>query len=102
MLPGAAVQTANGALSRVEQTKRFAILPVSWEPGGDQVTPTINSSARPSRPYTPNVIESLYAGACEAAQAGGADPGGHAGPQEPRQNCPPPAAAHTQRANQLA
>ena len=39
MLPGAAVQTANGALSRVEQTKRFAILPVSWEPGGDQVTP---------------------------------------------------------------
>ena len=41
MLLGAAVQTANGALSRVEQTKRFAILPVSWEPGGDQVTPTI-------------------------------------------------------------
>jgi hypothetical protein len=41
MLPGAAAQTANGALSRVEQTKRFAILPVSWEPGGDQVTPTI-------------------------------------------------------------
>ena len=41
MLPGAAVQTANGVLSRVEQTKRFAILPVSWEPGGDQVTPTI-------------------------------------------------------------
>ena len=41
MLPGAAVQTANGALSLVEQTKRFAILPVSWEPGGDQVTPTI-------------------------------------------------------------
>ena len=40
MLPGAAVQTANGVLSRVEQTKRFAILPVSWEPG-DQVTPTI-------------------------------------------------------------
>jgi len=40
-LPGAAVQTANGALCRVEQTKRFAILPVSWEPGGDQVTPTI-------------------------------------------------------------
>jgi hypothetical protein len=102
MLPGAVVQTANGALSRVEQTRRFAILPVSWEPGGDQVTPTINSSARPSRPYTPNVIESLYAGACEAAQAGGADPGGHASPQEPRQNCPPPAAAYTQRANQLA
>ena len=39
--PGAAAQTANGALSRVEQTRRFAILPVSWEPGGDQVTPTV-------------------------------------------------------------
>ena len=25
----------------VEQTRHFAILPVSWEPGGDQVTPTI-------------------------------------------------------------
>ena len=41
MLPGAAVHTANGARSRVEQTKRSAILPVSREPGGDQVTPTI-------------------------------------------------------------
>ena len=54
MLPGAAVQTANGALSRVEQTKRFAILPVSWEPGGDQVTPTIKlkrqAIAGPIRP----------------------------------------------------
>ena len=50
-------------------------------------------------PYTPNVIESLHAGACEAAHAGGADPGGHASPQEPRQNRPPPAAAHTQPAS---
>src|SRR5215468_11904713 len=41
MLPGAAAQTANGALPRVEQTKRFAISPVSWQPRGDQVTPTI-------------------------------------------------------------
>jgi hypothetical protein len=39
MLLGAAVQTANGALSHVEQIKRFAILPVSREPGGDEVTP---------------------------------------------------------------
>ena len=50
-------------------------------------------------PDTPNVIESLHAGACEAAHAGGADPGGHASPQEPRQNRPPPAAAHTQPAS---
>jgi long-subunit acyl-CoA synthetase (AMP-forming) len=39
MLLGAAAQTANGAPSRVEQIKRFAILPVSWEPHGDEVTP---------------------------------------------------------------
>jgi len=50
-------------------------------------------------PYTPHVIGSLHAGACEAAHAGGADPGGHASPQEPRQNRPPPAAAHTQPAS---
>jgi hypothetical protein len=39
MPPGAAAQTASGAPSRGEQTKRFAIWPVSCEPGGDQVTP---------------------------------------------------------------
>ena len=38
---GAAVQTANGKLSRVEQIKRFAILPVSWDPGSDEITPTM-------------------------------------------------------------
>ena len=102
MLPGAAVQTANGALSRVKQTKRPAILPVSWEPGGDQVTPTIKLKRQAIAARYAQRHRGLYAGACEAAQAGGADPGGHASPQEPRQNCPPPAAAHTQRANQLA
>ena len=52
--PGAAVQTANGALSRAEQTKRSAIVPVSREPGGDQVTPTVKlkrqAIAGPIRP----------------------------------------------------
>ena len=53
MVLGAAVQTANDALSRVEQIKRFAILPVSWEPGGDQVTPTIK--------LTRQAIAAIYA-----------------------------------------
>jgi hypothetical protein len=88
MLPGAAAQTASRALSPGEQIKRSAILPVSREPGGDEVTPAINSNARPPRPDTPNVIESPYARAGGAAQAGGADSGGHASPQGPRQNCP--------------
>src|SRR5215467_163000 len=35
----AAVDTAK--LSRVEQIKRFAIVPGYWEPGGDEITPTM-------------------------------------------------------------
>src|SRR5207249_6413668 len=35
MLPGAAAQTASGALSRVEQIKRFAIAG-AWEPASDE------------------------------------------------------------------
>jgi len=57
-------------------------------PAAIRSPPPEDSSAKPSRPDTPNVIESPYAEACEAAPAGGADPGGHASPQEPRQNRP--------------
>ena len=103
MLPGAAVQTANGALSRVEQTKRFAILPVSWEPRRRSGHPHHKTQApghrgqiRPtsSSPRTPEPAR--------RRKPAELTPVGHATPQEPRQNCPPPAAAHTQRANQLA
>ncbi|MEV4051890.1 long-chain fatty acid--CoA ligase [Amycolatopsis sp. NPDC049688] len=36
----AAVRAANATLSRVEQIKYFRILPDSWAPGGDELTPT--------------------------------------------------------------
>lgn len=36
-----AVSAANARLSRVEQVKRFTILPGDWLPGGDELTPTM-------------------------------------------------------------
>jgi long-chain acyl-CoA synthetase len=62
---GAAVETANGRLSRVEQIKRFAIVPVSWEPGGDEITPTMKVKRQAVAAKYADVIESLYAAADE-------------------------------------
>jgi long-chain acyl-CoA synthetase len=64
---GAAVDTANARLSRVEQIKRFAILPTSWEPGGDEITPTMKLKRRAVTAKYADVIESLYAAASEPA-----------------------------------
>jgi long-subunit acyl-CoA synthetase (AMP-forming) len=58
---GAAVEAANSRLSRVEQIKRFTILPVSWEPGGDEITPTMKLKRRAVTTKYADVIESLYA-----------------------------------------
>ena len=69
---GSALEAANGKLSRVEQIKRFAVLPVSWEPGGDEITPTIKLKRQMVAAKYADIIESLYAGAGEPAQPGGA------------------------------
>jgi long-subunit acyl-CoA synthetase (AMP-forming) len=58
---GAAVEKANGRLSRVEQVKRFAIVPAFWEPGGDEITPTMKLKRRAITTKYDDVIESLYA-----------------------------------------
>ncbi len=42
-----AVEEANTHLSRVEQIKRFAILPADWLPGGDELTPTMKLKRKP-------------------------------------------------------
>ena len=60
---GAAVDKANGRLSRVEQIKRFAIVPAFWEPGGDEITPTMKLKRRAVTTKYADVIESLYAAA---------------------------------------
>jgi long-chain acyl-CoA synthetase len=64
---GAAVDAANAKLSRVEQVKRFAIAPTSWEPGGDEITPTMKLKRRVITAKYADVIESLYAAAGEQA-----------------------------------
>jgi long-subunit acyl-CoA synthetase (AMP-forming) len=61
----AAVEEANSRLSRVEQIKRFAILPAFWEPGGDEITPTMKLKRRAVTAKYAHVIESLYAAAGE-------------------------------------
>jgi long-subunit acyl-CoA synthetase (AMP-forming) len=43
----AAVARANDRLARVEQIKKFTILPVDWVPGGDELTPTMKLKRRP-------------------------------------------------------
>ena len=68
----AAVDMANGRLSRVEQIKRFAIVPMFWEPGGDEITPTMKLKRRAVTAKYADVIESLYAGVGEPAYADGA------------------------------
>jgi long-subunit acyl-CoA synthetase (AMP-forming) len=64
---GAAVEEANGRLSRVEQIKRFAIVPAFWEPGGDEITPTMKLKRRAITAKYAHVIDSLYATASEPA-----------------------------------
>ncbi|MQA28164.1 MAG: AMP-binding protein, partial [Micromonosporaceae bacterium] len=55
-----AVRAGNKLLSRVEQIKRFRILSDAWEPGGDELTPTLKLKRRPiATKYAPE-IEQLY------------------------------------------
>ena len=63
----AAVDTANTKLSQVEQIKRFAIVPGYWEPGGDEITPTMKLKRHAVTAKYVDVIESLYAAAGEPA-----------------------------------
>ena len=56
----AGIDRANSHLSRVEQIKRFAILPVDWLPGGDELTPTMKLRRKPINEKYAAEIESLY------------------------------------------
>jgi long-chain acyl-CoA synthetase len=57
----AAVDQANERLSRVEQIKKFTILPEQWEPGGDELTPTMKLKRKPIDEKYAEEIEALYA-----------------------------------------
>jgi long-chain acyl-CoA synthetase len=77
----AGVAEGNAKLSRVEQIKRFRILPTLWEPGGDEITLTMKLKRKPifakysaeiedlyGRGLRPEVHEPLEAEAAEAVQ----------------------------------
>ncbi len=55
------VEEANAHLSRVEQVKRFAILPLDWLPGGDELTPTMKLKRKPIAEKYAAEIDALYA-----------------------------------------
>jgi long-subunit acyl-CoA synthetase (AMP-forming) len=57
----AGVDEANAGLSRVEQIKKFKILPSDWSPGGDELTPTMKLKRRPIDRKYAEEIEALYA-----------------------------------------
>jgi long-subunit acyl-CoA synthetase (AMP-forming) len=56
------VDGANEELARVEQVKRFVILPADWEPGGDELTPTMKLKRKPIAEKYSAQIETLYDG----------------------------------------
>jgi long-subunit acyl-CoA synthetase (AMP-forming) len=56
------VDEANSKLSRVEQIKKFEVLPTDWAPGGDELTPTMKLKRRPIADKYAEEIEALYAG----------------------------------------
>ncbi len=56
----AAVQSANERLARVEQIKRFHIVPGDWLPGGDELTPTMKLRRKPIAAKYADDIEELY------------------------------------------
>ncbi len=56
----AGVERANAQLSRVEQIKRFEILPSDWEPGGDELTPTMKLKRKPIAEKYEERITALY------------------------------------------
>jgi long-subunit acyl-CoA synthetase (AMP-forming) len=56
------VDRANARLSRVEQVKRFHVVPSDWQPGGDELTPTMKLKRRPIGEKYAAAVDALYAG----------------------------------------
>jgi long-subunit acyl-CoA synthetase (AMP-forming) len=56
----AGIEEANSRLARVEQIKKFTILPAVWKPGGDEITPTMKIKRKPIAAKYAEQIEALY------------------------------------------
>jgi long-chain acyl-CoA synthetase len=57
----AGVERANASLSRVEQIKRHKVLSEEWQPGGDELTPTMKLRRRPIAEKYAAEIDEMYA-----------------------------------------
>ena len=55
------VDAANEQLARVEQIKKFKLLTDEWQPGGDELTPTMKLKRKPIHEKYAEEIEALYA-----------------------------------------
>jgi long-subunit acyl-CoA synthetase (AMP-forming) len=55
-----AVEEANSKMARVEQIKKFTILPQEWDPGGEELTPTMKLKRKPIAEKYEHEIEKLY------------------------------------------
>ena len=60
---GEAVERANRRLANVEQIKRFRVLPTEWQPGGEELTPTMKLKRTPIAERYAAEIDELYAAA---------------------------------------
>jgi long-chain acyl-CoA synthetase len=54
------VTAANEQMARVEQIKKYKVLPNEWEPGGDELTPTMKLKRKPIHAKYEKEIEALY------------------------------------------
>jgi long-chain acyl-CoA synthetase len=54
------VDAANEQLARVEQIKKFTLLDEEWQPGGDELTPTMKLKRKPIFEKYEKEIEELY------------------------------------------
>ena len=55
------VASGNAKLAKVEQIKRFRVLPTFWEPGGDEITLTMKLKRKPIHEKYGAEIDELYA-----------------------------------------
>jgi long-subunit acyl-CoA synthetase (AMP-forming) len=56
------VSEANARLARVEQIKKFVLIPGDWLPGGDELTPTMKLKRKPIAAKYAAEIEGMYRG----------------------------------------
>jgi long-chain acyl-CoA synthetase len=54
------IDEANSHLSRVEQIKKFTIVEGDWQPGGEELTPTMKLKRKPIAEKYEDAIEAMY------------------------------------------